>query len=241
MIPKKELLSHYGYFVERSNLYEEYDGIRSLFASYLSEKLSEYSGKNIFLKDVGKFHEVLLSNNIDMHEFIANIEGKRILPMKIVNHDFMKKVLKRIGSLLGEKFELVDDRVYFRVCRPQHDDSNDLHRDTWFPNYKEVLNVYLPMSGSYCDSAMQIVPFSHEWTDDEIKPNMEAGGNRKYIKNGIAYSAPTVGYSKFEINPHRPDVTEGDFMVFNPRIIHGKGDNYGLETRFSFEFRLEQK
>jgi len=240
MIESTKLLDHYGYIVQRSYLYDSFNVFRSKFANYLSSKLSEYSGEKIELSDVGNFHLVLEKYDIEIHKFIGSLELKRKLPDYLVDDPFVVEILNRLSELLGKKYILHTNTIYFRVCRPNCDDSNDLHRDTWFPNYADVLNIYLPLSGSYNDSALQIVPFSHKWKDEDVKPSMEAGGGRKYIKNGVAYSAPTIGYSKYEIKPHRPDVVEGDFMIFDPKIIHGKGDNFSLETRFSFEFRIEE-
>ena len=87
---------------------------------------------------------------------------------------------------------------------------------------------------------MKIVPFSHKWSDEDVKPSIPEGDG-KYYKNGIAYSACTVGYCKYEIKPHRPDVPNGNVMIFDPRMIHGGGDNFSQETRFSFEIRIAKK
>ena len=44
---------------------------------------------------------------------------------------------------------------------------------------------------------------------------------------------------KKETNIHRADLTQGDFMLFSPKMVHGGGTNGSHETRFSFEIRLE--
>ena len=60
---------------------------------------------------------------------------------------------------------------------------------------------------------------SHLWADEDVIPTH--GQGEKLIKNGIAYSAPGIKYCKHEIITHRPDVKTGDFMIFNPKCVHG--------------------
>ena len=52
-------------------------------------------------------------------------------------------------------------------------------------------------------------------------------------------SVPEIKESSKNIVKHRPDVLEGDFMLFSPMCIHGGGSNEGFDTRFSLEIRLE--
>ena len=39
-----------------------------------------------------------------------------------------------------------------------YDDNNNFI-ETWFPYFTPLMNVYLPICGSNCDSAMCVVPF----------------------------------------------------------------------------------
>ena len=89
---------------------------------------------------------------------------------------------------------------------------------------------------------MGIVPFSHNWSEDDVVPTFtyeESVAGKKYIKNGVAYSVPSIKLCKKPINLHRADLTDGDFMLFSPKMVHGGGTNESLQTRFSFEIRLE--
>ena len=52
-------------------------------------------------------------------------------------------------------------------------------------------------------------------------------------------SVPKIHESFKDIVKHRPDVLEGDFMLFSPMSVHGGGNNQGFDTRFSLEIRLE--
>lgn len=236
MIPLKD----YGYVCLRPGTYEQYEDLQNTFLNYLYEKLDELLGKSAIRNhSLPYFHLALSDNEVNIHDFIASIPNKRKLPKSFNQHPFVQEVIAASSKHTGNELILHEDNVFFRVCRPDNDDSNDLHRDHWFGNYEEVLNIYLPLAGSYVDSALRIVPRSHLWSDEDVTPSMQAGGTNKYMKNGVAYSAPTIGESKHEIVTHRPDVIPGDFMLFNPRIVHGAGDNFSDETRFSLEFRLK--
>ena len=239
----KEQLEHYGYCVLTGNndeFQQEYANYLELFREFIQDGLSKFTGKDVQLDTLSNYHGVLEKHGVDTHEFIASLEKKRKLPDTFLNNKFIELLIERTNKELGSDFKVYNDDVWFRVCRPNADDSNDLHRDTWFSNYEGLLNYYIPMSGSYFDSAMKIVPFSHKWTDEEVKPSIPEGEG-KYYKNGIAYSACTIGYCKYDVNTHRPDVPAGNVMIFNPRMIHGGGDNFSSETRFSFEIRIEKK
>tara|TARA_B110000438_G_C15556482_1_gene539260 strand:+ start:23 stop:751 length:729 start_codon:yes stop_codon:yes gene_type:complete len=239
----KSQLNHYGYCVLAGNnesFYSEYTKYVEMFRLFIQKGLSDFKQQSIHLKSLGQYHQVLKENNIDTHAFISSLEKKRKLPDEFLNNRFVQLLLDRTNKELDGDFKINNNDVWFRVCRPSADDSNDLHRDTWFSNYKGLLNYYIPVSGSFVDSAMKIVPFSHKWTNDEVKPSIPEGDG-KYLKNGIAYSACTIGYCKYDIKPHRPDVPKGSVMIFDPNMIHGGGDNYSPETRFSFEIRIEKK
>ncbi len=87
---------------------------------------------------------------------------------------------------------------------------------------------------------MKVVPKSHKWSDEDVIPTFSGDSGQKYIKNGVKYSAPGIKYSKHEIVTHRPDVKTGDFMLFNPKAVHGGGDNFSDYTRVSLEIRVEK-
>jgi ectoine hydroxylase-related dioxygenase (phytanoyl-CoA dioxygenase family) len=234
---KSKHFNDYGYEIIRSSLNTEYLSFESLMAQYFSEELSKYLSKELILDNMSNYNELAKNNNLDHHGFISSISRK--LPLKFQETEFVKKIINHSEDFIERKVKIVDNLVWFRICRPGFDDSNDLHRDHWFPNYNDVLNLYVPISGSYCDSSMKIVPKSYKWSDKDVIPTFSGDSGLKYIKNGVHYSAPGIKYSEFEIIPHRPDIATGDFMIFHPKSIHGGGDNYSDETRISLEIRIE--
>ena len=237
-------LNRYGYQVTRHGDLSSFQDLKNKFRDHLKEALLAQN-KNISAADnftLENYHNFLEKHDVNQHEFISKVT--RILPDSFIKHPFILAMQEIAGQQTGKKFRIYKDKVEFRVVRPQHGDNNEFHRDHWFPYFTPLMNVYLPISGSNCDSAMCIVPFSHKWSDDDVKPTFtfeESQAGKKFIgKNGVAYSVPSIESTKKEIKPHRPDILEGDFMLFSPLMVHGGGSNSSVHTRFSFEIRLEE-
>jgi hypothetical protein len=230
----------YGYEIINSNLEQEHDNFKKKLEKYFEGNLIKFSGiDSIRIDSLSNYHKIIDEFNIDHHQFIKFISRK--LPSEFNLLPLIKSLLHFCSDFVNNSISLTDELVWLRICRPGFDDSNDLHRDHWFPNYYDVLNLYVPICGSFSDSAMKIVPKSHSWSDDDVVPTFRGDSGEKYIKNGIAYSAPGILYSKHEIKPHRPDIRIGDFMIFDPKCIHGGGDNFSKETRISLEIRIQKK
>lgn len=229
--------TNYGYEIINSNLLEEHEQFELLMTQYFSDKLKEFLKEDVILDNMSNFHAVANKFNLDHHTFIKHISRK--LPLMFHKTDFIQRIIGDCRQFLGANIKITDNLVWFRICRPGFDDSNDFHRDHWFPNYNDVLNLYIPICGSYCDSAMKIIPKSYKWSEKDVVPTFSGDSGEKYIKNGVAYSAPGIKYCKFEIMPHRPDIRLGDFMIFHPKSVHGGGDNFSDDTRISLEIRIE--
>ncbi len=230
--------TEYGYSIINSNLKTEFNEFEKLLVRHFNIALKDENDESFELLDtMSNYHKIIEKSKISHHDFIQKISRK--LPDEFRNHVFVKKIIRQCENFLKCKLSITDNIVWFRLCRSKSDDSNDLHRDHWFPNYSDVLNLYVPISGSYSDSAMKVVPKSHLWADEDVIPTH--GQGEKLIKNGIAYSAPGIKYCKHEIITHRPDIKTGDFMIFNPKCVHGGGDNFSEYTRTSLEIRIQKK
>ena len=97
--------------------------------------------------------------------------------------------------------------------------------------FDPLINLYIPLAGSWNDSSMKIVFKSHHWPDDAVKPTFQAGTS-KTIKDGIAFSVPEIAKCDYELIPHCPDIIPGDFHGFSPVLVHGAGSNDSESTRF---------
>jgi len=237
-------IHHYGYVVCRHRMPDSFLDLKEQFTQHLKKNLLSFSKQKIPADvpfRINKYHKFLETYDIDHHAFIKHCS--RNLPAHFLDHPYIKEMLKNAKHQTGKDVAIYKSHLEFRVVRPNKGDNNPLHRDHWFPYFIPLLNVYLPIAGSHVDSAMKVVPFSHLWDDEDVIPSFSyeesALGQKTVSKDGVAYSVPTIKTSKKDIQPHHPDVVEGDFMLFSPLMVHGGGSNSSLDTRFSFEIRLE--
>ena len=235
-IPATDPFAIYGYRIFRHVNPASYEILSQKFQDELAGRLKSFSSCNTDDFELHTYHEFVERNKIDHHGFIA--EQKRNLPKDWLKDPYFESLRQSAENYFGVKLEFYRNNIEYRVVRPHFEDNNPMHRDHWFGYFRPLINIYVPMAGSWCDSAMTITPRSHLWPDDSVTPAFEAG-SQKTIKNGIAYSVPDIVHSDFEIKPHRPDIVRADFMLFSPLMVHGAGTNHSTQTRFSFEVRLE--
>jgi len=149
---------------------------------------------------------------------------------------------KRISEICQE--ELIVKNPYdnqsifhFRVIRPQQPDNNPLHRDVWLEDYKDCINLYIPICGSNDLSSLIIIPESHHWPESQIERTLEGAhiGSSKY-------NVPAVTQLDSGAKFVRPNPKENEVLVFSPYLIHGGSANLNKDvTRISIEVRLWRK
>ncbi len=126
---------------------------------------------------------------------------------------------------------------HFRVIRPLQEDNNPLHRDVWLDDYKDCINLYIPITGSNDNSSLIIVPGSHRWQESKVERTVLGAD-----LNGVKFNVPAVTEIKSEATYLRPDPKENEVLVFSPYLIHGGSSNLnGDATRISIEVRLWKK
>ncbi len=126
---------------------------------------------------------------------------------------------------------------HFRVIRPQQPDNNPLHRDVWLEDYKDCINLYIPVCGSNDLSSLIIIPESHHWPESKIERTLEGAriGTSKY-------NVPAVTKLDSEAIFVRPNPKENEVLIFSPYLIHGGSANLNNDiTRISIEVRLWRK
>ena len=230
--------ARYGYEIYRGDL-QKFESIKNKFSNYMESRLKDFgitTNKEFKLEN---YHELFKNDPTEHYRFIKEI--KRNLPEEVISIEdpFILLILEKASFEFGKRAVIYDKKIEFRVVRPGHDDNNKLHRDHWFPYFRPLINIYIPLASSYCDSAMKVVPGSHLWSDEDVIPEFEYEGGKSINSSGVAYSVPGIKITNKEINPHRPDILPGDFMLFSPLSVHGGGDNFSNGTRFSFEIRIE--
>ncbi len=128
-----------------------------------------------------------------------------------------------------------DERVFhLRVVRPGRADHNPLHRDVWLPEYRDGLNIYLPVAGSTARSSLTLVPGSHHWPENAVERTL--GGA---IYHGVPYTVPGVLRPARPLDLIRPNPGPDEVLVFSPYLLHGAAANLNEDaTRVSLEMRF---
>jgi hypothetical protein len=149
---------------------------------------------------------------------------------------------KRISILLKRELKVhnpFDDQkvFHFRVVRPQSGDNNPLHRDVWLPDYKDCINLYIPVAGSNSNSSLILIEGSHRWSESKIEKTTQGA-----MINGQKFNVPAVTEIFEDATFIRPNPKPGEVLLFSPYLIHGGATNLNKDlTRISIEIRLWAK
>ncbi len=238
LLEPKSIFGRYGYQIFRGDK-ERFALLRQKFENYIEDELKKFgidAGNSFKLEN---YHEYFVNDPLEHYKFIDKI--KRVVPRQVVSSDdpMILIILEHASDLFGKKACVYEEKIEFRVVRPNCDDNNTLHRDHWFPYFTPLVNIYLPLASSYSDSAMKVVPGSHLWSDEDVVPEFPYEGGKRLNSVGVPFSVPGIKYSNKIISEHRPDILPGDFMLFSPMSVHGGGNNFSVGTRFSFEIRIQ--
>lgn len=180
------------------------------------------------------YHEVAKSQ--DAH--LKGIDETKLLsvdqfPLGI---EFLEQ---RISSLMGEQLcvhnPFDDQKIFhFRVIRPNSGDNNPLHRDVWLEDYKDCINLYIPVAGSNEHSSLILTPGSHLWPESRIEKTKHGA-----IINKQKFNVPAVTNILGSFEMIRPNPKPGEVLIFSPYLIHGGAVNLNKNiTRISIEVRL---
>jgi hypothetical protein len=180
------------------------------------------------------YHEV--TKNQDVH--LRCVEETKLLsvdqfPLGI---EFLER---RVSSLIGEHLRahnpFDDQRIFhFRVIRPKSGDNNPLHRDVWLEDYKDCINLYIPVAGSDEHSSLILASGSHLWPESRIEKTKHGA-----IINKQKFNVPAVTNISGPFKMIRPNPKPGEVLIFSPYLIHGGAVNLNNNTtRISIEVRL---
>jgi hypothetical protein len=146
---------------------------------------------------------------------------------------------QRVSELCGRPVQALnpwDGERFFhlRLIRPGRADNNPLHRDVWLPDYRNCVNIYVPVAGSTAQSSLTLVPGSHHWPENRTLRT--AGGA---VSNGVTFTVPGVLGSAEPLHLLRPNPNPGEVLLFSPYLLHGGAVNLNEdETRISLEMRF---
>jgi hypothetical protein len=169
------------------------------------------------------------------------IERTKLLPVEDFPLD-IRLLEERISSICHEKLEVKNpfdsqSVFHFRIIRPNTTDNNPLHRDVWLADYRDCINLYIPIAGSDEDSSIILIPGSHRWAESKVERTL--GGA---VIKGVRFNVPAVTSIRGDFKAIRPNPGRNEVLVFSPYLIHGGAINLSpAKTRISIEIRLWKK
>jgi hypothetical protein len=153
--------------------------------------------------------------------------------------EFCNYLESYISHELKEPIKILNDDLWFRICRPSkvsENDFNPCHRDVYLDFYRNTVNIYLPVIGSNDNSSLKIQPGSHKWPESET---IVTKGGAFFKSTNKKYSVDAIVASKQPLEMLRPNPNEDQLMLFSPYLIHGCADNNNENTtRISLEIRF---
>ncbi|MCU0398533.1 MAG: hypothetical protein MUC73_10555 [Cyclobacteriaceae bacterium] len=196
------------------------------------------AGLNIpFNFELEQYHT--LATDWEIH--LKALEYTKLIPVQEFPIN-IKLLENRISQIIGEELEVrnpFDNQTvfHFRIIRPLTYDNNPLHRDVWLEDYKDCVNLYIPIAGSNELSSLILIPGSHYWPDSVLE-RTESGA----VINGIKFNVPAVTAIHCNYEIVRPNPILNEVLIFSPYLIHGGAVNLNASTtRISIEIRLWSK
>jgi hypothetical protein len=184
-----------------------------------------------------KYHNLVS----DLEQHLKAVDLTKLIDVK--NFPTPISVLEnRISEIIGTKVIVrnpYDNQTvfHFRVIRPSSRDNNPLHRDVWLPDYKDCINLYIPVAGSNENSSLIVASGSHRWPESYVEKTL---GGAKI--DGVQFNVPAVMRILTPYEFIRPNPGENEVMIFSPYLIHGGSSNLNMDqTRISVEIRLWRK
>ena len=215
---------------------DQYQLLRNSITNILlniAEELGISISKKLFcLED---YH--LFINSDDEHQAI--IEKSRELSIEDFDFD-MNIITQNLSEFMNLRLtswikELKRSHIQLRINRPMTYDINPPHRDGYIDVFKDVLNIWLPISGCNDKTSLPVIPKSHFLPENKIFKT-DIGGA---IINKNQYNVPCILKTNFGVlKMIRPNPKETEALVFTPYLIHGAAFNKSKNTRVALELRF---
>ncbi len=219
--------------------------MRKFIEKFIKRLIKKYSKRNLSGFKLEKYH---LFVDLNLHYKIIKDLSRGIKFSDAISRKkleiFISKILKIDVSTLNKKFTNKNHRYYLdpkrfnlRIIRPLKNDFNPPHRDAYFDNHANGVNIYIPIAGSNKKSSLPVFPKSHRIKESDVLRT-----KLNTLFNGIKFSVPVIVRTKPKIRLVRPDPKNNQLMLFSANVIHGGGlnDNKNI-TRVSIELRFWRK
>ena len=178
---------------------------------------------------------------VEHQKHLAAVEQTKLLPASLFPIDItiLEERISAICHWALRVYNPFDGQsiFHFRVIRPGKHDHNPLHRDVWLDDYKDCINLYIPVAGSNENSSLVIIPGSHRWPESAVERTTSGA-----VVNGVKFNVPAVTNIGHDVTYVRPNPGSNEVLVFSPYLLHGGSTNLNPSaTRISIEIRLWKK
>ncbi len=239
--------------IEHTDWFEQGYSIIDTFSNEAFEKLNLSIKKQVIIGlqkagvhindidnfDLDKYHLYATDDNIHLKviDHTRNLSNNDFdLDFDNLEQQFSEAVGKQLSSEISE---LGKSHIQIRINRPNSLDINPPHRDSYLSYYKDILNIWIPISGCNKNSSLPVVPKSHLIAEKDITRTKAKGATI----NGNTYYVPCISKtSEGELKMIRPNPNYGQSLIFTPFLIHGAAFNGNKNsTRIALELRFEKK
>jgi len=249
---KKELLfNKENSVLKNSNFIDNGYSIVPVFSNDSFSKLKKAIKKNIIdgLKKASIIVDPKIFTLEKYHEYVKTPEQH----FEVINHtrnlrnkdfdldfDALNKTLSEyLKTPLTSKLKYFDrSHIQIRISRPNSLDINPPHRDSYLDYYKDILNIWIPITGCNEKSSLPVCPGSHLITEDQI---IRTDPRSAYINENV-YAVPCILETlNGPFKMVRPNPKDKEALIFTPYLIHGAGVNLNKDiTRVSLELRFDK-
>ena len=216
--------------------FNQFNSLRSSITSTLiriTESLGISINKNLFFLE--DYHLFIKSDE----EHQAIIEKSRELSIDDFEFD-IETITDNLSGFMNFRLtswikELNKSHIQLRINRPKTYDINPPHRDGYIDGFKDVLNIWLPISGCNEETSLPVIPRSHFLPENKIFKTDVGGATI----NKNLYNVPCILKTNHgELKMIRPNPKETEALVFTPYLIHGAAFNESNNTRVALELRF---
>jgi hypothetical protein len=239
---KKTKFDKNGYGIIKINKYIKYTHIKSLIYKIIKKYVQIYTKNKLKKFKLENYHTYV--DSISHYKIIKKLSKGISFQNKFMRKDlekFLSKILLINVSTLNNNFQnkkhkyyINPNKFYLRIARPLQNDFNPPHKDEYFDNHANAINIYIPIAGSNYKSSLPIFPKSQFINEKNI---LRTKLNSNF--NNLKFSVPLILKTKPQLKLIRPNPKKGYMMIFSSNIIHGGGINENKNiTRISIELRF---
>jgi sporadic carbohydrate cluster 2OG-Fe(II) oxygenase len=173
--------------------------------------------------NLGLLHQVVSAdevNNLRIEIFKnLNAESNNVI-------DILKDLaLRDLTAFIGPDI-LCQNKINFSIQMPNDPGSTlDLHSDCWAGDTPYEINLWIPLTDAYETNSMFL--FDEEKSIKSIQKLYQNINNGKYDLTSEIDNSDYI------------DIKYGQFLIFNPALLHGNVTNKTINTRASINLRFK--